>query len=67
MNQEINIKKIPQYQLDRLSKPLIEAVSKYFENPKVQKEFEAWQQASQYISHNVTACDRARKGADHSE
>lgn len=43
MNQKINIKKIPQFQLDRLSSPLIDAVSKYFEDPKVKKEFEAWQ------------------------
>lgn len=49
MDQEINIKKIPQYQLDRLSSPLIDAVSKYFENPKVQKEFEAWQRASRAV------------------
>lgn len=44
MNQEINIKKIPQYQLDQLSSPLIDAVGKFFESPKVQKEFEVWQQ-----------------------
>ena len=49
MNQEINIKKIPQYQLDRLSNPLIDAVSKYFENPNVQKEFESWQQARKAV------------------
>lgn len=52
MNQEINIKKIPQFQLDRLSSPLIDAVSKYFEDPKVQKEFEAWQQSSKAV-HTV--------------
>lgn len=49
MNQEISITKIPQYQVDRLSSPLIDAVSKYFEDPKVQKEFEAWQQARKAV------------------
>jgi hypothetical protein len=49
MDQKINIKKIPQYQLDRLSSPLIDAVSKYFEDPKVQKEFEVWQQARKAV------------------
>lgn len=49
MSQEINIKKIPQYQLDRLSSPLIEAVGKYFEDPKIQKEFEAWQKARKAV------------------
>lgn len=49
MNQKINIKKIPQHQLDRLSSPLIDAVGKFFEDPKVQKEFEAWQQAHKTV------------------
>lgn len=42
---KIDIRKIPQFQLDRLSSPLIHSVSEYFKNPKVQKDFEEWQRA----------------------
>jgi hypothetical protein len=52
MKQQINIKKIPQFQLDRLSSPLIDAVSEYFKDPKVQKEFEAWQRSHKAV-HTV--------------
>lgn len=43
MSPEINIKSIPQYQLDRLSGSLIDAVRKYFEDPDIQKEFKEWE------------------------
>lgn len=34
---------IPDHQLENLALPLIEAVSEYFKNPEVRKEFEKWE------------------------
>jgi len=33
---------IPNYQLDRLAKPLIVAAAEYFSDPEVNKRFEEW-------------------------
>lgn len=55
MDPEINIKSIPQYQLDRLSGSLVDVVRKYFEDPEVQKEFEAWKRNRQKSSTDQSA------------
>ncbi len=34
---------IPDYQLERLAQPLIDAVAAYFENPDVREQFEKWE------------------------
>lgn len=34
---------IPDYQLERLAQPLINAVAAYFENPDVRVQFEKWE------------------------
>lgn len=33
---------IPDYQLERLAQPLIDAVAEYFKDPKVKEKFEMW-------------------------
>lgn len=54
MTPKINIKSIPQYQLDRLSGSLVDVVRKYFEDPEVQKGFAEWKR------------NRQKSSADHS-
>lgn len=44
-NTKTVVTELPDYQLERLAEPLIEIVARYFENPDVQKRFEAWQKA----------------------
>mgnify|MGYP001008422004 CR=1 FL=1 len=34
---------IPDYQLERLAQPLIDAVAEYFKDPKVKERFEKWE------------------------
>jgi hypothetical protein len=34
---------IPDYHLERLAQPLIDAVAAYFKDPDVKKKFEAWE------------------------
>lgn len=38
----IDVKKIPQFELDILSKPLIPKITEFYNNPENQKEYEEW-------------------------
>lgn len=44
MKFEINIKEIPKHEADRLASSLLRTAERLFEDPRIQAEFEAWQQ-----------------------
>lgn len=43
-NAPIDPQSIPGYELDRLTRSVVKAVRRYFEDPAVQADFERWQQ-----------------------